>query len=464
MAFNLDFLKDVGGSGLNIFGAGKPKYLDRMSKLGLLDETAITEAEDKSLYKGLLGTALSYLAQPKNQNYGSAFPYLGKALMTGMEQAEDPYKTLSKEAMMNQQLGEYEKKLNAETALKDIYKTIPAQTIAQQRMGSTAPSMQTLPNGTEALAPNFGSVENYNINTPSTTVLDEEKLANLKFTNNDAYMKILQTQQAEQNILKTKAEAAKLGMDPIDYGSLEKNWQAMVRSGNTGNFKSFNDYLVWDASQKGTKIIMPENKLQSKQAETYGTDSAEISKTSWTGANNALGSIGDYDSMIKMSDEGKIYAGFGSSVQTVAARLNEKLNLGYDTEKLKNTALATRIVADQQLKEAAANKGQGTLSDSERAIMAKARLGNINENSATEMAVLAKALKKLALWKVYNHFDTIDQFSEDNVSMKGYKKVGKYTVDNRQEILDELGVTIDKYGNPVLKENAGSSGAFIGFE
>jgi len=259
MAFNLDFLKDVGGSGLNIFGAGKPKYLDRMSKLGLLDETAITEAEDKSLYKGLLGTALSYLAQPKNQNYGSAFPYLGKALMTGVEQAEDPYKTLSKEAMMNQQLGEYEKKLNAETALKDIYKTVGGETMTTKGIVNTKPIMQTMPDGAVVPMPNYGEVQTDTFTTPTQNVVDLEKLKELKFKNPTAYNEYLKMAQAEANISKTSAEAGKLLSPDVDYSTLGKEYRDLKRGGDT-RFKNITEYALFKEGQAKQQFDINLNK------------------------------------------------------------------------------------------------------------------------------------------------------------------------------------------------------------
>lgn len=95
------------GEGVNIFGAG----LDNNSKIlqegGLLKPGDIEKAQKQSLVKGLLGTAVGYLAQPKNQGYGSAVPYLAKAFQTGMDQAGKPYENLSEQAMLRQKMEEY---------------------------------------------------------------------------------------------------------------------------------------------------------------------------------------------------------------------------------------------------------------------------------------------------------------------------------------------------------------------
>lgn len=109
MAFNLDFLKDIGGSGINIFGASQPSYLKEMQDMNLLNPGAMAKAKDQALYRGLLNTGLAYLAQPKNQGYGSAIPYLAKAGLSGMQASQGAYDELGKEAMMRQKLQEMQR-------------------------------------------------------------------------------------------------------------------------------------------------------------------------------------------------------------------------------------------------------------------------------------------------------------------------------------------------------------------
>lgn len=74
-------LKDLFGN-MNIFGAGLPDYG------GLLTDEQRKQIEQQALTRGLLGTAASYLAQPKTGGYGSALPYLGRAYLGGMEASQ----------------------------------------------------------------------------------------------------------------------------------------------------------------------------------------------------------------------------------------------------------------------------------------------------------------------------------------------------------------------------------------
>jgi hypothetical protein len=58
---------------------------------GVLTPEQNKALRNKSITQGLLGTALTYLAQPKTENYGSAVPYLAKAYIGGMGSSQDVY-------------------------------------------------------------------------------------------------------------------------------------------------------------------------------------------------------------------------------------------------------------------------------------------------------------------------------------------------------------------------------------
>lgn len=115
----MDFLKDVFGSGMNIFGASAPQNTQRMIDAGLLAPDAADKAQSQSLMRGLLGAGVSYLSQPQNQNYGSITPYIGKALQAGMEQAQMPYDNMYDRAKQNHAMNQIaEEKLAKENKAK----------------------------------------------------------------------------------------------------------------------------------------------------------------------------------------------------------------------------------------------------------------------------------------------------------------------------------------------------------
>ena len=102
------YLKDIFGTGTNIFGASPGMETDLLRENGLLSQEDIDKAQNASLMQGLIGTGISYLAQPKNQDYGSFAPYLGKAFAQGMEQAKTPFAELRNSANTTMKLEEYQ--------------------------------------------------------------------------------------------------------------------------------------------------------------------------------------------------------------------------------------------------------------------------------------------------------------------------------------------------------------------
>lgn len=94
-----DLFKNV-----NIFGAGLPA-----GSGGLLTKEQQEQLANQSLVQGLLGTAASYLAQPKTGRYGSALPYLGKAYLGGMQASQDAYTNALNRAYQTQALAQRSK-------------------------------------------------------------------------------------------------------------------------------------------------------------------------------------------------------------------------------------------------------------------------------------------------------------------------------------------------------------------
>lgn len=101
------YLKDIFGTGTNIFGAGAGGETDLLVKNGLLSREDVEQAENASLMKGLIGTGISYLAQPKNQDYGSFVPYLAKGFQQGMAQAKQPFMDLRSTANSAMKMEDY---------------------------------------------------------------------------------------------------------------------------------------------------------------------------------------------------------------------------------------------------------------------------------------------------------------------------------------------------------------------
>jgi hypothetical protein len=101
------YLKDIFGTGTNIFGASAGGETDLLVKNGLLSQEAVDKAQNASLISGLIGTGVAYAAQPKNQEYGSFVPYLAKGFQQGMEQAKQPFAELRSTANSAMKMEDY---------------------------------------------------------------------------------------------------------------------------------------------------------------------------------------------------------------------------------------------------------------------------------------------------------------------------------------------------------------------
>ena len=89
---------------LNIFGDAP------QSLTGLLGEQATEDLRKKALTTGLINAAIGYIAQPKTGGYGSALPYLGRALMAGQQGAQGVYEGAITDFDRQQKISEMQRK------------------------------------------------------------------------------------------------------------------------------------------------------------------------------------------------------------------------------------------------------------------------------------------------------------------------------------------------------------------
>jgi len=141
----------------------EPRYTGELKNLGLITAGDLEKARNQSIFQGLLGAGLNYLAQPKNMGYGSAVPYLAKAGIAGLQAAERPYEKLKEDVLMKEKLRElqYEKAQREKQRLKEediqsIYKKgLLKDTRTSQSALPSAPEYTTLPSGEVSPRPVF---------------------------------------------------------------------------------------------------------------------------------------------------------------------------------------------------------------------------------------------------------------------------------------------------------------------
>ena len=102
---------------LNIFEA--PEYYQ-----GLLGEEATNKLQNRALTTGLINAALGYIAQPKNQRYGSILPYIGRALAGGLQAGQETIRSGLTDYETQQKLADIKRKQaqqqELQTAISEI--------------------------------------------------------------------------------------------------------------------------------------------------------------------------------------------------------------------------------------------------------------------------------------------------------------------------------------------------------
>ena len=135
-----NWYNDLFGTGVNIFGAGMSPNVEAMKENGLLQQTDIDKAQNQSLMRGLLGTAVSYASQPRNKEYGSWVPYAGKAFQAGMDMADDPLNSLPEDAMAREKILKYKQEKEAEENMKNF-----SMGLGQRNPNATRTTQKSIP-------------------------------------------------------------------------------------------------------------------------------------------------------------------------------------------------------------------------------------------------------------------------------------------------------------------------------
>ena len=98
----------------NLFGA-PPEYLT-----GLLGADATDKLRKQALTTGLVNSAIALIAQPRNQRYGSALPYIGKALMAGQQAGQNVYGNALQGLETQAKLADFKRKQEQQQKMQEM--------------------------------------------------------------------------------------------------------------------------------------------------------------------------------------------------------------------------------------------------------------------------------------------------------------------------------------------------------
>lgn len=121
-------------------------------------------------------------------------------------------------------------------------------------------------------------------------------------------------------------------------------------------------------------------------------------------AQSGVTAINTADQIRRIAGSGKAITGPLADARLVVARLGDALGVtGADTkEKLANTAALVQGLAKSELDAAQAMKGQGQITEAERAILRRAASGDLNM-SPSELMTLAGGIDKTARARIKSH-------------------------------------------------------------
>ncbi len=87
---------------------------------GLLGEDKLNQLRSQATQTGLINAAIGYLAQPKNQRFGSALPYLARAFTAGQQGAQGVYDDALRNYQTQAQLTEAKRKQDQQVKLQEM--------------------------------------------------------------------------------------------------------------------------------------------------------------------------------------------------------------------------------------------------------------------------------------------------------------------------------------------------------
>jgi hypothetical protein len=137
-----------------------------------------------------------------------------------------------------------------------------------------------------------------------------------------------------------------------------------------------------------------------------GTEFADAFKQDRLAAEAARGTLRTIEEISPLLASGDLtFSGPLSQAQTAIARLGTKLGVtGEDTQQLlNNTAQAMRGLAEFELQAAQAMRGQGAITENERALIRRASGGDLGTMNSNEVKTLVGALEKTARWRIENY-------------------------------------------------------------
>lgn len=187
--------------------------------------------------------------------------------------------------------------------------------------------------------------------------------------------------------------------DPQERSNAYDAYSRQMTSGRSGGAYSTGPSADEQADQAGNR----------KMREGIGGAAADAVSASQAGAQSAVGTLQNVELMRR--GLGNAILGPGANVRVSLSRIGQALGVGGRdaAEQLTNTRMLMQGLAKQELSAAGQMKGQGQITESERAILRKAESGDISELSSSELQALIGILERSAQYRLQSHAGLMDR-------------------------------------------------------
>jgi len=242
-----------------------------------------------------------------------------------------------------------------------------------------------------------------------------------------AYLKnALDLQQAMAGKTHTLAEGAKLVRENPLTGKVETVAEGQAKEKatpaeiqgynlavNQGYGGSFLDY------QTALKKAGVQNTIVNVAGKTFASEfskgAGEAVNNAFASAQGAVGTLGRIETLKPILEGGKLFSGTLGTSQVAGARIADALGIGGkdNAERLQNTSLAMQQLAGLELNAAEAMKGQGQITENERATIKRAAAGDLMNMTAKEVSTLLGGLEKTANYKIGIHESNLKRLKQN---------------------------------------------------
>lgn len=390
----MDFLKNIFGTGANIFGAS-PSNTDALVKNGLLQQTDVDKAKNQSLVRGLLGAGIGYLAQPQNQNYGSITPYIAKGFQQGMEQAQKPFDKLLTDANQNVKLEDYkfkkDERENKEKFSKGLFQ--PNASITEFNKEVDPRLNKTDVNGVVSqVAPNFNPVT-----SSQKPVFDSEKYLQASLANNTITAEDYFKYKNLLNPTKDPISVASGGalFDPVTKKPIfinpknesTSNYKDYAMTTNNPTREGFNEWLIAQNNSKKTEINLGDDGSGAIQDKLINYV-VELNQDINSGIKNQQ----EMELASSLVEQANSAQGFGSGLIEKVSKVADRLGIPMASN---DKADILRVLKSAQIKLALGEKkpGTGPMTDADFLNYLNTTV-NMNNPQATNRIIAYLANKK----------------------------------------------------------------------